>query len=67
MTTKCQCFALKIILIESIGGSYMPNEFSGNSDKFSPLPSPLDLHLGRKRAENPETRPLWRLKVNEVD
>ena len=52
MTTKGECFALKIILIDSISGSYMPNEFSGNSDKFSPLPSPLDLHFGLQKSPN---------------
>jgi hypothetical protein len=52
MTAKGKWFALKIILFDSISDSYIPNDFSWNWDKFSPLPSPLDLHFGLQKGPN---------------
>ena len=42
---------IKNDLVDSIIGSEIPMDFSTNSNKFSPLPGPLDLHFGPKWAE----------------
>ena len=51
MTAKGQWSALKTILIDSVSGSYIPNDFSMNSDKFSPLPGPLNLYFEPQKGQ----------------
>ena len=51
MAAQGQWFDLEMILIHYISGSYSSYEFSINSNKFSPLNIPLDLHFRPQKGQ----------------
>ena len=51
MAVQGQWFGLETFLIDYISGSYFSSEVSMNSNKFSPVNEPLDLHFGPEKGK----------------